>query len=174
MGELLKLEQGDLYEAEIVSIKKGSAGSPGELAGVIHYNDQEHLGIIEENTVCGIYGTMDEDCSPDGELTSYEVGYKQELQEGAATILSNIGDGIKEYQVEIEQIYWDASDTNKCFVIKVTDENLIAKTGGIVQGMSGSPVIQNGKLVGAVTHVFVDEPTKGYGIFIENMLEAAG
>ena len=117
---------------------------------------------------------MDEDCSPDGELTSYEVGYKQELQEGAATILSNIGDGIKEYQVEIEQIYWDASDTNKCFVIKVTDENLIAKTGGIVQGMSGSPVIQNGKLVGAVTHVFVDEPTKGYGIFIENMLEAAG
>lgn len=174
MGDLLKLEQGDLYEAEVVSVTKGASGSPGELAGIIHYNEKEHLGKIKINETCGIYGTMDESAPSDEAFRWMEVGYKQEMAEGPAVILCSTNNEVCQYQVEIDEIYWDAAETNKCFVLKVTDPELIGLTGGIVQGMSGAPVIQNGKLVGAVTHVFVDDPTRGYGIFIENMLDAAG
>ena len=99
------------------------------------------------------------------------VGYKQEVTEGEAFILCCVEDEVKEYQAEITKIDMNHSDTNKSFVIRVTDPELLAETGGIVQGMSGSPVLQNGKIIGAVTHVFVQDSTSGYGIFIENMLE---
>ena len=99
------------------------------------------------------------------------TGLKQEIQTGKAEIRCDIGDGIQEYQCEILEIDSNARDTNKCFVLRITDDDLLSRTGGIVQGMSGSPVLQNGKLIGAITHVFVNDPTKGYGIFIENMME---
>lgn len=100
-----------------------------------------------------------------------EVAYRQEIQTGSATILSEITGERKEYQIEIEKINLNNSDANKSMVIRVTDPELLEITGGIVRGMSGSPILQNGKIVGAVTHVFVKDPTRGYGIFIENMLE---
>lgn len=104
-------------------------------------------------------------------LTSIEVGYKQEVETGEAQILAELEGEVKAYQVNITDIYRDQADTNKAFAIQVTDPELLAATGGIVQGMSGSPIVQNGKLIGAVTHVFVQDSTKGYGIFIEKMLE---
>ena len=103
--------------------------------------------------------------------TLYTVGMKQEIQTGEAQILCDVGNGIQTYRIEITEIDWNARDSNKSFMIHVVDERLMERTGGIVQGMSGSPIIQDGKLVGAVTHVLVNDPTRGYGIFIENMLE---
>lgn len=170
MGELLRLNQGDLYRAQVVSITKGSSGSPGELSGVIHYNDGEHLGCIENNAACGIYGKIDEDCLAGLGLRDMDMAYKQEMQTGPASILCSVKGEVCEYQVQIEEIYWDAKETNKCFVLQVTDEKLIEQTGGIVQGMSGAPILQNGKFVGAVTHVFINDPTRGFGIFAEEMM----
>lgn len=169
MGQLLKLGNGDLYQAQILSVTKGIEGRPGELAGVIRYEDSMHLGKIEKNDLCGIYGMMDS--VPKSDEGQLEVAYKQEIETGPATVLCTVDEKIQAYDILIEEIYWDASNTNKCFVINVTDNELIEKTGGIVQGMSGSPIIQNGKFIGAVTHVFVNDPTKGYGIFAETMLE---
>lgn len=100
-----------------------------------------------------------------------KIGYKQEVQTGPASILCNIGNGVKEYSAEITRIDMNHENSNKSFVIHITDQELLDATGGIVQGMSGSPVLQNGKVIGAITHVFVQDATSGYGIFIENMLE---
>ena len=107
------------------------------------------------------------------ELEKMPIAYKQEVEIGAATILCTIDDEVREYQAEIEKIDMNHEDSNKSFVVRVTDEELLAETGGIIQGLSGSPIVQNGKLVGAVTHVLVNDPTRGYGIFIENMLDNA-
>lgn len=171
MGELLKLKEGDLYNAQVVSITRGASGNPGELTGVIHYQDTDHLGGIGKNESCGIYGTIDQGCMEQLDLKWMEMGYKQDLSVGDAVILCSTDGNVEEYKVRIEEIYWDAEKTNKCFVLQVTDERLLSKTGGIVQGMSGAPIVQNGKMVGAVTHVFVNDPTRGYGIFAETMLE---
>ena len=100
-----------------------------------------------------------------------KIGYKQEVQTGPASILCDVGNGVKEYDAEITRIDMNHEDTNKSFVIHITDQRLLNTTGGIVQGMSGSPILQNGKVIGAVTHVFVQDAASGYGIFIENMLE---
>lgn len=169
-GERLEISDGDLYRADILSIRKGTAGTPGELRGVINYREENRIGTICGNSQYGIRGQM-EPGKYEGSMKKIPTGLKQEIQTGKAEIRCDIGDGIREYQCEILEIDSNARDTNKCFVLRITDDDLLSRTGGIVQGMSGSPVLQNGKLIGAITHVFVNDPTKGYGIFIENMME---
>ena len=169
-GERLEISDGDLYRADILSIRKGTAGTPGELRGVINYREENRIGTICGNSQYGIRGQL-EPGKYEGSMKKIPTGLKQEIQTGKTEIRCDIGDGIREYQCEILEIDSNARDTNKCFVLRITDDDLLSRTGGIVQGMSGSPVLQNGKLIGAITHVFVNDPTKGYGIFIENMME---
>lgn len=170
-GELLEIQDGALYQAQILGIQKGAKGSPGELSGLIRYEPGKIIGSIETNSKNGIYGHFTGDRKSPISLKKMPVGYKQEVTEGEASILCCVEDEVKEYQAEITKIDMNHSDTNKSFVIRVADPKLLSVTGGIVQGMSGSPVLQNGKIIGAVTHVFVQDSTSGYGIFIENMLE---
>ncbi|MCC8103471.1 MAG: SpoIVB peptidase [Clostridiales bacterium] len=170
-AELLNIQNGTLYDAEVISVVKGEAGLPGELSGIIHYSDSYQIGVIEENSENGIFGRMTGFSLAIEDQTLYETALKQEVELGAATILCTVDGTCQEYEVQIKEIRLNGNDINKGMVIEVTDPALLAKTGGIVQGMSGSPILQNGRLIGAVTHVFVNDPTKGYGIFIENMLE---
>lgn len=167
-GKMLDLSKGLLYKAHILDVSKGSVGNPGELKGSIFYDEENLLGAIEQNEPCGIFGHVDasEETGP-----TVPVTLKQDIELGEASILCDIGDGVEEFAVEIQEISLNQKEVNKSFIIHVTDPKLLAATGGIVQGMSGAPILQNGSLVGAVTHVFVNDPTKGYGIFIENMLE---
>ena len=168
-GELLDVSGGELYQAQIVSIIRGAQGVPGELSGYIEYEDEKKIGTIEKNTDIGIFGQIFSDTQISGEKV--KIGYKQEVKKGKAQILMQLEGKVEHYDIEITDIYSNQQDTNKSFQIQVTDPELLAKTGGIVQGMSGSPILQDGKLIGAVTHVFVQDSSKGYGIFIENMLE---
>ncbi len=170
-GVLMEAKGGTVYDAEILRIIKGAPGTPGELSGVIHRSEEERLGEVSKNTAQGIFGTMKENRQggSDGELL--EIGFKQEVKKGKATILCELNGSIDEYEIEIQQVDYSNRNHAKGLVIKITDEKLLELTGGIVQGMSGSPIIQNGKLIGAVTHVFVRDSTKGYGTFIENMLQ---
>lgn len=167
---LMTLSKGILYHTEIIGITKGYNGSPGELTGFIEYDDRNIMGEIQDNTNKGIFGI----CTPDTLMSAFydylPLGLKQEIQEGDAQIICSLGNGTKSYDIEIIDINLENDNVNRGIVLKITDEELLNSTGGIVQGMSGSPIIQNGKLVGAVTHVLVQDPTKGYGIFIENML----
>ena len=172
-NNLINIKNGELYTSKILSIKRGEEGAPGELSGAIIYNEKEKIGIIDKNTERGIFGNMDtEDISQYVEEW-YDISYKEDIYPGKATICCSTGDGVETYDIEIEEITLNSDIINKNFIFRVTDEALIEKTGGIVQGLSGSPIIQDGKLVGAVTHVLVNDPTRGYGIFIENMLDAA-
>ncbi len=167
-GELLDVSQGELYQAQILSVLKGSKGVPGELSGYIEYEESKKIGTIEKNTALGIFGQLFPTASlPEKKV---EIGYKQEVKEGEAQLLTQLDGEVKAYDIEITEINQNQADTNKAFEISVTDPELLAKTGGIVQGMSGSPILQGEKLIGAVTHVFVQDSSKGYGIFIENML----
>ncbi|MBR1737161.1 MAG: SpoIVB peptidase [Firmicutes bacterium] len=167
--QLFNIKNGKIMSADIVDIKKGESGSPGELIGEI--DTSEVLGSIKNNTEIGIYGSMSEEGI--GRMTheGVEIALKDEIKTGKAEILSNIdGRDVRAYEIEIESINRFNIDEAKGMIIRITDKELLDKTNGIIQGMSGSPIIQNGKLVGAVTHVFVREPTRGYAIFIENML----
>ena len=167
-GGLLQLRRGQAFETSVASVKKGMAGKPGQLVGSLHAANP--LGSIQKNTPQGVFGKMDK--KPVGQ--SLPVADKEEIHTGAATIRSTVRDNtLGEYSVEILKIYPNSRDGGRNLLLKVTDENLLNITSGIVQGMSGSPIIQDGKLVGAVTHVLVNDPTTGYGIFIENMLDAA-
>lgn len=167
-GTLLPLGRAVVVDVDITGVKKGAAGVPGELKGSF---DKVQRGLIEQNTETGVYGAFDE--VPEGLSDPLPVGFKEELRTGKAFIYTTLhGDAPEKFEIEIEKIYRDSGET-KNFLIKVTDSRLLDETGGIVQGMSGSPIIQNGKLVGAVTHVLINDPTRGYGIFIENMLESA-
>lgn len=168
---LLTLKEGRLYETDIRAIIKGEDGLPGELAGVIRYQEDRILGSISSNTDIGIFGELTSQIEELSGREDMEIAYKQEVQQGSAAILSAVSGNVEEYDIEIEKVNLNSNDANKSMVIRVTDPRLLEITGGIVQGMSGSPIIQNGRIVGAVTHVFVNDPTKGYGIFIENMLE---
>lgn len=170
-GELLSLGNGELYQAEILDVVKGISGSPGELRGVIRYRQEDILGSIERNTGIGIYGTLDADRMEGLDLKLCEVGLKQEVEEGPATVLCSVDGAVREYQAEIQNVDLSQTGSNKCFEVQITDEALLNQTGGIVQGMSGSPILQNGRLIGAVTHVFIADAACGYGIFIENMLD---
>ena len=166
---LFSVGQGELYPAQITTVRKGKAGAPGELKGA--FGDTP-LGSVSRNGETGLFGTLNPESFQSRETV--EIGTKSEVKEGPAIIRCTLDDGgIREYSVEITQIYRTLGGTTKNMLIKVTDPALLAKTGGIVQGMSGSPIVQNGKLVGAVTHVLINDPTAGYGIFIENMLNAA-
>lgn len=168
-GELLSIADGNLYDAQILGIRKGEKGNPGELSGLIRYDADNILGEISENSKNGIFGIMDAWRMKNLDLKKIPIGYKQDLKTGPVSILCCTDGEVKEYAAEITRIDMNHEDSNKSFVIRITDKELLEKTGGIVQGMSGSPVLQNGKLFGAVTHVFVQDSTGGYGIFIENM-----
>ena len=170
-GEILNLKDGELYLTEILSVVKGQKGIPGELQGVIHYEQGNRLGSIIANSGLGIHGTVDASVMGELDLQSVEVAWKEEVTAGPAQILASVDGTVCAYDAEITKIDDNAEDTNKNFTIRVTDDSLLEKTGGIVQGMSGSPILQNGRLVGAVTHVFVADASCGYGIFIENMLD---
>lgn len=169
-GELLHISKGALYQAEILGIQKGKSGSPGELSGLIRYEPGQIIGAVDTNSKNGIYGSF-YDRRAGIPVKKTEVAYKQELEVGPASILCCVNGSVKEYDAEITRIDMNHEDTNKSFVIHVTDPELLEITGGIVQGMSGSPILQKGKFAGAVTHVFVQDSTSGYGIFAETMLE---
>ena len=172
-GKLLPVRAGSLLRAEIVDVVRGQKGKPGELRGSF-LRSQVLLGDIRENTNLGIYGYLEKTyvnpLYPDG----VPIGYQESVTLGPAQILSTIDEnGVRAYDVEIIQTSRQLTPAQKSMVIRVTDPVLLEKTGGIVQGMSGSPILQNGRIVGAVTHVFVDDPTRGYGLYIEWMLTAA-
>ncbi|MGE5614154.1 MAG: SpoIVB peptidase [Bacillota bacterium] len=168
-GTLMSVKSGEIMESNILGIKMGRAGSPGELKGV--FTEGTRLGVIEKNSDIGIYGKLDENAEKRIPGKTYRVGVRSEITEGPARILSNIdGKKIEEYEIEIQKLSRQNVNGSKGMIIKITDERLLSATGGIVQGMSGSPIIQNGKIIGAVTHVLVNDPTHGYGIFIETML----
>jgi len=172
-GALMPVENGEIVESNILTIIKGRAGSPGELKGVL-IEERKELGIIKKNSLYGIYGVLNNDMLHKFPNRLYPVGLRNEVELGKASILSNIdGKTVDEFEIEIQKISKKPSNKQKGMVIKIKDNQLLEKTGGIVQGMSGSPIIQNGKLIGAVTHVLVNDPTRGYGIFIENMLKNA-
>lgn len=167
-GDILSLNSGELVSAEILSVEKGSKGSPGELEGRFTYDT---LADIDLNCEIGVFGTLKDKINVSN-LT--EVALKQEVKDGYAQILCTIkGKEPKLYSCEIEKRSSAFHSTTQNLTVTITDDELIEATGGIVQGMSGSPILQNGKLIGAVTHVLVDDPIKGYGIFAENMLETA-
>ena len=168
---LMKVEDGTLYRTEIISIKKGQVGEPGEMTGMIVYSDSYILGDIDYNGTEGIFGTCNERALALCAEKSLPIGLKQEIVEGPAQIYCCVDDVPKYYQVEITNVQLDHDNINRGIELRVTDPELLELTGGIVQGMSGSPIIQDGKIIGAVTHVLVNDPTRGYGIFIENMLE---
>ena len=167
-GQLLALKTGSAYRARVLSVRKGLSGEPGQLMGTIE--SKIPIGELTKNTQQGVFGISDKGWA--GEAV--EVAATDTIKTGEATILSTVsGDTVREYSVEILKIYPKSRTNGRNMLIKVTDPALLETTGGIVQGMSGSPIIQDGKLIGAVTHVLVNDPTTGYGIFIENMLDAA-
>ena len=169
-GKLMPFGGGEIVSVVVTGVTKGADGLPGELHG---YFGDETLGTLSSNSENGVFGTMNSGCFSSDNL--YQVCLKQDIKEGKAQILTTLP-GKSEPQLcdaVVERINYNSSTPGKNMVIRITDKELINATGGIVQGMSGSPVIQNGKVIGAVTHVFVNDPTRGYGIFIENMLGAA-
>ena len=167
-GDVIQISGGSVTGVILGGVHKGTSGKPGELSGIL---TDRVVGTVTSNTECGVFGKLDTVPSSSA-ATAIPVGHKNEVTTGEAYIYSTLKNGkCAKYKIEIIEI--DQSSTaTKSFKIRVTDPALIAITGGIVKGMSGSPIIQNGKLIGAVTHVMVANPTEGYGIFIENMLNA--
>jgi stage IV sporulation protein B len=166
-AQLLPLESGGVLSATIADVKKGEKGTPGELHGAL--DSSGDIGVLTANTESGVFGTL---ASGDlAQLEPVEVADESQVKVGKATIYSNVaGDAVKAYEVEITKVFSNASD-GRDLMLKVTDPELLAATGGIVQGMSGSPILQDGRLVGAVTHVLVSDPTQGYGILAQRMLK---
>ena len=170
-GELIDIASGEFVTTRILSITKGESGTPGKIQGTIE--NQENIGLISKNTRFGIYGTVDNLSGLNIDTSKeMEVATRDEIKTGKATILCSLDNGIpQEYEIEIEKIFKNNNYDNKSMEIRVTDNRLLEKTGGIIQGMSGSPIIQNGKFVGAITHVLVDNPEEGYGVFADIMLK---
>lgn len=167
-GEIIDFSRGELVGAQIISVVKGTSGVPGELKGKLNYKS---IGKLYGNLLNGVYGAAT--CFVDtASLT--QIAHKQEVKDGAATVICTVdGNGPQSYSCQIKVDSVGVNNTVQDMTVVITDQRLIELTGGIVQGMSGSPIIQDGKLVGAVTHVLIDDPTRGYAIFAENMLEAA-
>ena len=167
---LMRMDDGTLYETEIVAIHRGRVGEPGEMIGMIVYADDKIIGDIHGNSTRGIFGK----CNEKGmEMLTEEplpIGLKQEIEKGKAQILCTVEDSPRYYDIEITAVHMNNDNVNRGIEFVVTDEELLRITGGIIQGMSGAPIVQNGRFIGAVTHVLVNDPTKGYGIFIENMI----
>ncbi len=167
-GKPVAITGGQVYDANVVSIRKGQAGHPGQLMGCV--TNRTPRGTLTKNTPYGVFGKL----NGFEKSLSLEVAEPKEVKTGKATIRSTVsGQTVEEYEVEIVKVYSAKQESGRNLLLKITDQRLLDLTGGIVQGMSGSPIIQDGKLVGAVTHVLVNDPTTGYGIFIENMLDAA-
>ncbi|MCX7842776.1 MAG: SpoIVB peptidase [Clostridia bacterium] len=172
-GVLIPVESGEILESNILAVKKGKQGSPGELKGVF-VEDRNKLGTIWRNSDFGIYGILNADAVERIAYRTYPVALHNQVKEGPASILANIdGKSVEEYSVDIQRVSRQNVNNSKGMIIKITDKRLLDATGGIVQGMSGSPIIQGGNIVGAVTHVLVNDPTRGYGIFIEWMVKNA-
>ena len=169
--KLITIESGKLLTSTITKIKKGEKGNPGEIKGII--NDNQTIGSINLNTDFGIYGNLKEiNTLGIDKNNSLEIALKNEIKTGEATILLALEDEIrKEYKIEIKKIYKNNTEDNKSMLIEITDEKLIEKTGGIIHGMSGAPIIQNGKFIGAITHVLVNNPLQGYVVFGEIMIK---
>ncbi len=167
---LMDISGGTVYRTSIQDVIRGTDGSPGSMEGIIVYNNYNVLGSIDKNTEAGIYGTIDRIDEVFEEQIPIQTAKTEEIETGPATIRCYIDNELKEYAIQVTDIDTSGAEINKGLVIRVTDPELLEKTGGIIQGMSGSPIIQNGRLIGAVTHVFVQDSTMGYGIFIENML----
>ncbi|NLG03875.1 MAG: SpoIVB peptidase [Clostridia bacterium] len=169
--ELMEVNHGTLYDTDILAIVKGKKGTPGELTGIIDYMEENVLGEITMNTGKGIFGIGNDRLTKSITEPVVPIGFKQEIEIGEAQIVCVMDDQRKEYDIEIKKVDMMPECVNRGISFEVTDQELLDITGGIVQGMSGSPILQNGKIIGAVTHVLVNDPKKGYGIFIENMLE---
>ena len=169
-GKLINISNGQFITTKVLSIIKGEDGAPGKIQGSI--SEQSNIGTIKKNSIFGIYGVAEDvqkiKIDPNKKMN---VATRNEIELGEATILCSLDDEkTKEYKIQIEKIYLNNNYDNKSMLIKVTDKELIEKTGGIIQGMSGSPVIQNGKFIGAITNVLVNDPTKGYAVFGDIMV----
>lgn len=172
-GLMLTIRDGKIYNAKIMSVEQGTRGNPGELRGM--FDEQDVVGNLQKNTSSGIFGKMTKKLESKIYDRPIMVASQSDVKEGPAKVLTSIeGSEVKEYDIYIEKLTEQSKPNSKSMIIRVTDKELISKTGGIVQGMSGSPIIQNGKLVGAVTHVFVNRPDMGYGIYAEWMLRESG
>lgn len=173
-GTLLPIKDGKIYSAKIISIEYGERGKPGELKGM--FSDEDEIGVLEKNTTEGIYGKINKSYGSNNlNNKPMPIARQSEIKEGAAKILTSInGSSVKEYNIDIVKLNKQSKPNSKGMILRITDKELLDKTGGIVQGMSGSPIIQNGKIIGAVTHVFVNNPRMGYGIYIEWMLKETG
>lgn len=172
-GEIMKVENGEIVKSNILSVKKGMRGTPGELRGIFNDNS-ESMGRIEFNTQCGIFGDTYVDIENPVCKEALPIALKGEIKPGKAQIISTVkGKKSKYYDIEIVKLLEQEDSDPKSMLIKITDEELLKTTGGIVQGMSGSPIIQDGKIIGAVTHVLVNKPDMGYGIYIEWMIKDA-
>lgn len=166
-GELVPMSGGNIVGVTVSEIKKGKAGDPGEIKG---FFNSGRTGTLLSNTTCGVYGIFDQMPTEISGQPLVPVAGRNEIKQGEATVRTTLDrSGMKDYKISISEIDRSA-DGSKCFTVKITDPRLIDKCGGIVQGMSGSPIIQNGKLIGAITHVMINDPTSGYGIFAENMM----
>ncbi|ODU55676.1 MAG: SpoIVB peptidase [Clostridium sp. SCN 57-10] len=170
-GSLIPFDSGALLPSSVKDVRVGRSGAPGELS--VTFDGNKEQGVLYDNTQSGIYGRVTEDTLYTGQ-NAVETAARSEIREGKAIVLANVeGTSVSSYEIEIIKIYAAGNGEARDMMIRVTDPVLLEKTGGIVQGMSGSPILQNGKLVGAVTHVLVNDPTRGYAISIERMLEAA-
>lgn len=164
---LMPLDSGSILPATVAGVEKGKPGDPGQLQGV--FDTDSTLGLLSANTDGGVFGVLSDSAWAQG--APVEAASRDEVEAGEATILCNIsGDRVEEFAIRIEKVYPQRADDCRDYLIKVTDQRLLDSTGGIVQGMSGSPILQGGKIVGAVTHVLVDDPTSGYGIYVGRML----
>ncbi|MBR3421987.1 MAG: SpoIVB peptidase [Ruminococcus sp.] len=171
-GEIIPIQSGEAVPVEITGARKGVTGRAGELRG--RFTRSPVIGVLDRNCASGIYGRLSESAVSalaDG-AEEYPLGYRQDITTGEVQVCATVSGSVpRKYAAEIESVDFSGADTSKNMVIHITDPDLLAETGGIVQGMSGSPIIQDGRLIGAVTHVFVSDPTRGYAIFAENMLE---
>lgn len=172
-GMLFPIRNGNIFNANIIAVEQGLRGKPGELKGI--FVDDEVIGEIEKNTSCGIYGRLLKVYNNNIYRNAIPIAHQYEVVEGPASILVSVdGNTVKEYDIIIEKITQQTKPSSKSMIIRITDPELLSKTGGIVQGMSGSPILQNGKIIGAITHVFINRPDMGYGIYIEWMLKEQG
>lgn len=170
-GNMMDVDGGYIFDANILSLVKGKNGQPGEIVGMVNYDYENPFGSIEKNTTYGIYGTINKKSIKNINKEEVDIGLKQEVKPGKAYIRSSIDGTSKDYEIQIESVDVTNKNYAKGMVIRITDKRLLKLTNGIIQGMSGTPILQNGKLIGAVTHVFIQDSTKGYGTFIENMLK---
>ncbi len=167
---IVSVKTGKVYNCSILGVNKGRAGNPGELRGMFLHGGEEQ-GVVDKNNNYGIFGEMQKDSNIFTKLNKAKIGGRFSVKPGKAQIKCSIDGNLKLYDIEIIKTNYNNYNNDKSMIIRVVDKDLLSKTGGIVQGMSGSPILQDGKIVGAVTHVFVNDPTKGYGVYLDFMLK---